>query len=169
MMNNFEVAENFFPLKERVRGGMSADVELYEQNLSELAKEMYQLRQSFGTKIYDRRGNTVLLEMWSVGHRASNTPPQLRWVITAGDNKKKFTVTASMVETINKATRNHLNLTQMLKTVNSELFELIMETEIKRVQINSRSKASQKVLHELTHLLDCQNTKQMMRSLLVAS
>ncbi len=151
-MNDIKGAEEIFPLKEiRVRGNLNLSKEIIETNIRYLYKEMISLRENFGARTYDKNGNRILLDFWQAGSKQKNTAPQLRWRITRG--KKNIYFTVSLFETIQEQKKNFEIIVSLLKSIEHlPVYKEIIDTEIKRVQINARNKATHKLLQHISEV-----------------
>ncbi len=143
-----KVPDLIFPLKERVRGNLKLSKKLLQDNIAQLSKDMLSLKEEFGIRTYDRDGNRIFLDVWQVGKKQPNTAPQLRWRVT--NKTGKFFFTMSLAEIILNEKKNFEKLIRILLSIqNLPIYDEIISTDIKRVQINARNKASYKMLQHI--------------------
>ncbi|MBS9781894.1 MAG: hypothetical protein KGV56_05300 [Gammaproteobacteria bacterium] len=152
MMNDIKGEELIFPLKEiRVRGNLTLSQKILEDNVNQLYRSMSRLKEEFGIRTYNRDADKILLSFWQAGGKQKNTAPQLRWQITRG--KKNIYFTVSLFETIQEQKKNFEIIVGLLKSVEHlPVYKEIITTEIKRVQINARNKATHKLLQHINEV-----------------
>lgn len=155
-MSNEEVMNLVFPLKDiRVRGQLRDSKFLYKSHTQTLYLRMTELRERFGTKIYDRNGNRLFLELWRLNSK-KNTVVQLRWRFTVGENKKTTILTVPIFDAVNKKKKNQQELVNILCSVaHLPVYEEIMNTEIERVQLNYRYKSIVNLIQNIEELESC--------------
>lgn len=161
------VLGQIFPLKElRVRDG--AEIfhlkEYYANMLSEVQSENIHLRNKFGSRVYDNLNSEISLHVWNSARFKEVPIRQLRWRIKTLKSSKQsqaFFVMLPLKDVlINSSLSNSLLVADMFDTLQvarkrsgSHLLDEIIDTEIKRLEINARSQLLRYNLIELDKLL----------------
>lgn len=154
-MTRPKVADEIFPLKElRVRGEIQNSLTLYQDNAAVIDKQMFALREAFGTFPFAVGGGKILLELWRASDTQDTSPKQLRWCIHLdGSAYNRIYITVPLVKAINKNNLNSKRIVHTLRRV-AELpgYQKLLDFENKRVAINARGKANHRILQSLAEM-----------------
>lgn len=170
------VSGQFFPLKElRVRGNLAEILSLkaeYSTRLSEVQSDGLKLKNDFGVRVCNNKQTELSLHLWNPPQKKELPNRQLRWRIKQhADTQPSHVVFVMMplgvVATNHQLSNgllvsNILSTLQMAKQINAScLLDEVIETEIKRLEINIRFQLLRGTIVELDQLLE--HTKMMQR------
>ena len=165
MNNNYVVPGVLFPLKVKGKGQVAADLQDAEARFAEMRRQAFQLRDEFGIRRYSGKQGEILLALHYWQKSASSkeiSRLRWRWKVPSGVKKTREIGVASSFADVMKDSRNpqHKFVWQFFADIadTPPLFDLILQFEVARLDVNARlmaaaycAKGLAQLFHGITH------------------